>query len=81
MFTPAVYNYVVSFSSSGVIGNFTGRFKRADKSMALVSIKRLWPSRAVACCVGTPIDTRFNQEFVSSRMGPRNSPNAMSPTG
>ena len=48
-------------TSSGAIGRFTGRRSRADRSKALVSMRRLWPSAAVACCVGSPRARRLSQ--------------------
>ncbi len=38
-------------------------------------------SAAVACCVGSPMETRFSHCSVSSRIGPRSSPSAISPGG
>ena len=35
----------------------------------------------VAACVGRPSATRLSQDTVSSAIGPRNSPSAMSPGG
>lgn len=70
-----------AFSSSGVIGSGTGRLRRAERSSALVSMSRLWPSAAVAWGVERPSATRESQELVSSRIGPQSSPSAMLPGG
>ena len=68
-------------SCSGSSGSLTGCLSFAERSSALVSISRLCASAAVAACVGRPSETRLSQESVSSRIGPRNSPSAMSPGG
>jgi len=68
-------------STSGSSGSFTGALSLADKSSALVSISRSCASAALAAWVGKPSETRLRNESVSSRIGPRNSPSAMSPGG
>src|SRR6185503_9114494 len=67
--------------SSDSMGSEIARLSRADLSKALVSISRLCASAAVACWVGRPSETRFSHCSVSSRIGPRSSPSAMSPGG
>src|SRR5215475_13061304 len=74
-------HHAAARSSPGVSGNFTGCLRLADKSSALVSIRRLCASAAVAACVGRPSAIRLSQDSVSSRIGPRNSPSTMSPGG
>src|SRR5262245_23781949 len=68
-------------SSLGSSGSFTGCLRLAERSSALVSISRLCASAAVAAWVGRPSAIRLSHESVSSRIGPRNSPSAMSPGG
>src|SRR5262245_22383366 len=74
-------HHAAARSSPGASGSFTGCLRLADRSSALVSIRRLCASAAVAACVGRPSATRLSQESVSSRIGPRSSPSAMSPGG
>ena len=62
-------------------GNCTGCLRFADRSSALVSIRFLCASSTVAAGVGRPSATRLSHDMVSSAIGPRNSPSAMSPGG
>src|SRR6516165_3642005 len=74
-------HHAAARSSPGSSGSFTGCLRLADKSSALVSIRRLCASAAVAACVDRPSAIRLSQDSVSSRIGPRNSPSTMSPGG
>src|SRR5262249_37233990 len=47
-------HHAAARSSPGSSGSFTGCLRLADKSSALVSIRRLCASAAVAACVGRP---------------------------
>src|SRR5262245_45407554 len=77
---PKLY-HAAARSLPGSSGSFTGCLRLADKSSALVSIRRLCASAALAACVGRPSAIRLSQDSVSSRIGPRNSPSTMSPGG
>jgi len=73
--------YAAAFTASGSSGSFTGALRLAERSSALVSIRLRCASSTVAAGVGRPSATRESQLTVSSAIGPRNSPSAMSPGG
>ena len=76
------------FNLNTVTGKiFTGTTVNGNKPMlgaigcSVAPAANWWPSAAVACGVAIPVQTRANQELVSSRMGPHNCDWQISPGG